>query len=247
MEDELRFGADHYLKKLLERKSFLESFWGGIKVTCVFMALFLSIFAVYKATALAKPVSRFGAVSSRLDGDERALKNAQKRAEKTAKFTKLINETVAHLSAPPVMFDCYRTQRMVRAGIVNYDGCFVDTTKGAMSTRTGIFTVGVAGVYQLSFTAKYVSSSKGRFGAWSDMYVNNTVVSDSQREYNNNDINSSESSTHSVVVIYALNVGDRVRVQFNKDGNSYIHSDADHDVHFTAFRISKLPETTSGR
>ena len=46
---------------------------------------------------------------------------------------------------------------------------------GAMSTRTGIFTVGVAGVYQLSFTAKYVSSSKGRFGAWSDMYVNNTV------------------------------------------------------------------------
>ena len=55
---------------------------------------FLSIFAVYKATALAKPVSRFGAVSSRLDGDERALKNAQKRAEKTAKFTKLINETV---------------------------------------------------------------------------------------------------------------------------------------------------------
>ena len=44
-----------------------------------------------------------------------------------------------------------------------------------MSIRTGIFTVGVAGVYQLSFTAKYVSSSKGRFGAWSDMYVNNTV------------------------------------------------------------------------
>ena len=39
MEDELRFGADHYLKKMLERKSFLESFWGGIKVTCVFMAL----------------------------------------------------------------------------------------------------------------------------------------------------------------------------------------------------------------
>ena len=49
---------------------------------------------MYKATALAKPVSRFGAVSSRLDGDERALKNAQKRAEKTAKLTRLINETV---------------------------------------------------------------------------------------------------------------------------------------------------------
>ena len=37
----------------------------------------------------------------------------------------------------------------------------------------------------------------------------------------------------------------RVRVQFNKDGNSYIHSDEDHDVHFTAFRISKLPEVTT--
>ena len=39
MEDELRFGADHYLKKLAERRSFLESFWSGIKVACVFMAL----------------------------------------------------------------------------------------------------------------------------------------------------------------------------------------------------------------
>ena len=43
MEDELRFGADHYLKKLLERKSFMESFWGGIKVTCVFMALVITL------------------------------------------------------------------------------------------------------------------------------------------------------------------------------------------------------------
>ena len=49
---------------------------------------------MYKATALAKPVNRIGAVSSRLDGDERALKNAQKRAEKTAKLTRIINETV---------------------------------------------------------------------------------------------------------------------------------------------------------
>ena len=46
MEDELRFGADHYLKKLLERKSFMESFWGAIKVTCVFMALVSFIVAL---------------------------------------------------------------------------------------------------------------------------------------------------------------------------------------------------------
>ena len=35
------------------------------------------------------------------------------------------------------------------------------------------------------------------------------VISDSQREYNGNEISNSESSTHSVLVIYALNVGDR--------------------------------------
>ena len=50
---------------------------------------------------------------------------------------------------------------------------------GDMSTRSGTFSVGVAGVYQMSFTAKYVSSSKGRFGAWSDIYVNNTVSRES--------------------------------------------------------------------
>ena len=49
---------------------------------------------MYKATALAKPVSRFGAVSSRLDGDERALKNAQRKAEKNERIARLINETV---------------------------------------------------------------------------------------------------------------------------------------------------------
>ena len=58
---------------------------------------------------------------------------------------------------------------------VTYDGCFVDTTDGAIDIYTGIFTVAKAGVYSISFTAKYVSSSKGRFGAWSDVFVNNTV------------------------------------------------------------------------
>jgi hypothetical protein len=34
---------------------------------------------------------------------------------------------------------------------------------------------------------------------------------------------------------------DTVRVQFNKDGGSFIHSDSDHDVHFTVVKISNLP------
>jgi hypothetical protein len=51
----------------------------------------------------------------------------------------------------------------------------VDTTEGAMDIYSGIFTVAKSGIYTITFTAKYVSSSKGRFGAWSDVFVNNTV------------------------------------------------------------------------
>ena len=35
------------------------------------------------------------------------------------------------------------------------------------------------------------------------------------------------------LIYYKLQVGDQVKVQFNRDGTSYIHSDNDHDVHFT--------------
>ena len=78
------------------------------------------------------------------------------------------------------------------------------------------------------------------------------VIVDSQREYNGPDTsggrgggrgsrNLSESSTHTVMVLYPLRKGDQVKVQFNKDGHSYIHSDNDHDVHFTGRRVSALP------
>ena len=76
------------------------------------------------------------------------------------------------------------------------------------------------------------------------------VIADSQREYNGPDagpVNGgrgsslSESSTHTVLVIYKLQVGDQVKVQFNRDGTSYIHSDNDHDVHFTGRKLAPLP------
>ena len=81
------------------------------------------------------------------------------------------------------------------------------------------------------------------------------VIVDSQREYNGPDAtrggsgrgsqrNLSESSTHSVSVLYPLHRGDQVKVQFNKDGHSYIHSDNDHDVHFTGRRVAVLPSPT---
>ena len=40
-----------------------------------------------------------------------------------------------------------------------YDGCFVDNTGGAMDASAGVFNVSLSGIYQLSFTAKYVSSN----------------------------------------------------------------------------------------
>ena len=75
------------------------------------------------------------------------------------------------------------------------------------------------------------------------------VIADSQREYNGPDTTSSnngrgsslsESSTHTVLVIHPLRAGDQVKVQFNRDGTSYIHSDNDHDVHFTARKLAPL-------
>lgn len=160
----------------------------------------------------------------------------------------MTGEFIDHLknevSIKAVMFDCYRINRLTRPVVVTYNACFIDTTDGAMNIDTGLFTVKVSGVYQISFTAKYVSSSKGRFGAWSDIFVNDTVIADSQREYNGNEQSQSESSTHTMMVLYPLQAGDIVKVQFNKDGNSYMHSDNDHDVHFTGRWVSALPNKT---
>ena len=46
-------------------------------------------------------------------------------------------------------------------------------------------------------------------------------------------------------MIYKLGYGDQVKVQFNRDGTSYIHSDNDHDVHFTGRRLAPLPNEWS--
>jgi len=67
------------------------------------------------------------------------------------------------------------------------------------------------------------------------------VIADSQREYNGNELSDSESSTHTVLAFHPLQENDRVKVRFNKDGNSYIHSDHDHDVHFAGLWLAPLP------
>ena len=36
-------------------------------------------------------------------------------------------------------------------------------------------------------------------------------------------------------------MGDIVKVKFNRDSTSYMHSDGDHDVHFTARLVQYLP------
>ena len=58
---------------------------------------------------------------------------------------------------------------------MTYDGCFVDTSNGSMNIKTGVFNTTVPGIYQISFTAKYVASNKGQYGAWSDICINEKV------------------------------------------------------------------------
>ena len=43
---------------------------------------------------------------------------------------------------------------------MNYDGCTVDYTDGGMDPGTGVFNVTRSGIYQLSFTAKYVAHNQ---------------------------------------------------------------------------------------
>lgn len=76
---------------------------------------------------------------------------------------------------------------------------------------------------------------------WS-MNITLQVIADSQREYNGNESSTAESSTHTILAFYPLRKGDEVKIQFNKDGSSYIHSDNDHDVHFTALWLSPIPD-----
>ena len=144
----------------------------------------------------------------------------------------------------PVMFDCTRTSRLQNRGIVTYDVCLVDLTEGSMNISSGIFSPSEkqTGIYQISFTAKYVANSNGRFGAWSDILVDEVVIADSQREYNgNNGRSRTESSTHTMLALYPLKESSKVKIMFNKDGQSYIHSDNDHDVHFIVRKIAELP------
>eukprot|EP00095_Tigriopus_kingsejongensis_P006899 maker-scaffold126_size328755-snap-gene-0.10 protein:Tk06899 transcript:maker-scaffold126_size328755-snap-gene-0.10-mRNA-1 annotation:"AGAP001552-PA" len=243
-DSDLRHGADYFLMKLMERKSLVDTLWSGAKILGIGLALILSIYSVYACSQNrslgGSDLEDISHLKSSFQDDEIRESIQLKMIKALNKSIRAVEENMTRLRVV-IMFDCYRTTRLSQARVISYDGCFVDTTQGAMNSNTGIFTVKDPGVYQLSFTAKYVSSSKGRFGAWSDIYVNETVVADSQREYNGNEISTSESSTHTVMVIYPLIFGDVVKVKFNKDGSSYIHSDNDHDVHFTARRISDLP------
>ncbi len=51
-----------------------------------------------------------------------------------------------------VVFDCHMTQRHILPTVIKYDGCFVDTTDGAMNRNTGVFTVAVPGIYQVGIS-----------------------------------------------------------------------------------------------
>ncbi len=62
-------------------------------------------------------------------------------------------------SSALVVFDCHMTQRHILPTVIKYDGCFVDTTDGAMNRNTGVFTVAVPGIYQVGFSPKSTCTS----------------------------------------------------------------------------------------
>ena len=224
------------LKKVKEDEIKRKLMIGGL-CGCLALSLILSLYCVYNVQQLYKTIRIMG----------KQLSKEEELSFQNSVGLKLLDNgglNTEERNWLPTMFDCTRTSRFQSRGIVNYDECLVDTTGGSMNTTSGVFTASQAqgGIYQITFTAKYVANSNGRFGAWSDVIVNNVVIADSQREYNGCGGKSrTESSTHTVMALYPIRVNDTIRVQFNKDGHSYIHSDNDHDVHFTARKIADLP------
>lgn len=247
-EEPLALGADAYLSKLLERKSMLQKFMSAIKVLAIAVSLILSVIALNQSSH--RDISKLSKMKLQIQ-HEIDLYNSEFRI--IATLNNSLNALLKNLKKPKPMFDCHRTSRLApRSGsaVVNYDGCTVDYTDGGMDPGTGVFNVTRSGIYQLSFTAKYVAHNQGRFGAWSDLFVIPKdcgsgpecprVIADSQREYRggtdtngNGGSAGSESSTHTMILMHPLVVGDMVYVKFNKDSNSYMHSDDDKDVHFS--------------
>lgn len=210
--------------------------------SAITLALILSLYAVYSVQQLSNSVNllQMDTTSKILEDSSLLMASSVQPRVREDEARSLASQQDEETVWP--LCDCSRTTRLHTRGIITYDTCLVDTTNGSMDILAGTFTTGPnqAGIYQITFTAKYVAHSNGRFGAWSDVYVNDKVIADSQREYNGNA--RTESSTHTVLALHVLKPNDTVRVQFNKDGGSFIHSDSDHDVHFTVVKIANLPK-----
>jgi len=254
-KEELVQPSEEHLTHLLRVRSVTSHWSKGFNTVGVIIALFLAGYAVFRVQHLSTSLEKEKAsLLKQMDEDitktfENSIKKQFEQKLELAGSMESVDDVsvLEHYKDVedfiPVMFDCTRTSRLLQRGVINYDTCLVDTTEGTMNNDTGVFipTKEQAGIYQMSFTAKYVAHSSGRFGAWSDLWVNDKVIADSQREYNGNGQEKTESSTHTMLALFPLKGNDTVKVQFNKDGHSYIHSDKDHDVHFTMRRISRLP------
>merc|ERR1711862_478049 len=61
-----------------------------------------------------------------------------------------------------IAFNCYRTSSLSGSNIVNYQGCDVDTTEGAMDKDTGKFKAKKSGLYRIHFHA-YINTGKSAY------------------------------------------------------------------------------------
>merc|ERR1712179_456627 len=169
----------------------------GFASGCLVLSLLLSLYCFYNVQQLFKTIKTMDQQLSKEEGLSFQNSVSLKLLDNGGLNTEERNSL-------PTMFDCTRTSRFQSRGIVNYDECLVDTTGGSMNITSGVFTASQAqaGIYQITFTAKYVANSNGRFGAWSDVFVNDVVIADSQREYNGCGGKSrTESSTHTATMI----------------------------------------------
>lgn len=158
----------------------------------------------------------------------------EKACKLISSFMKMLQSIVDSPS-----FSCYRNEKMTSDGTVIYDGCYVDTTNGAMKQDTGTFTVTDPGVYRLSFSATfYVPSGKlGNPKGWVDLLVDGQRKATSYEDPEES-MTSSYHTTISLNILYSLERGQKVKIQWTGLAGAQLHDNNNRHTHFTGERIS---------
>ena len=123
---------------------------------------------------------------------------------------------------------------MNQTGPVDYHGCSVDTSDGAMDVSTGVFKVKVPGTYQLSFTGFFSTQSKDTEAF---IEVNGENLAQTNMFHSKGGLTL---STHAMMIMHPLHQDDNVQVTFMRgDDKSELFADSDREIHFTALLVDR--------